>query len=64
VSEDRLGPEVHAPSLWKIPGQTSVGQHDQFRADCLLFEACAIQPILANAPVASGGRQSGARERR
>jgi hypothetical protein len=55
VSEDRLGPEVHAPSLWKIPGQTSAGQHDQLGADCLLFEAWAIKPILANAPVASGG---------
>jgi hypothetical protein len=60
VSEDRLGPEVHAPSLWKIPGQTSVGQHDQSGTDCLLFEPWAIQPSLANAPVAAlavvGGR--------
>jgi hypothetical protein len=52
---DRLGPEVHAPSPWKIPGQTSVGPHDRFGADCLLFEARSIQPILANAPAPSGG---------
>jgi hypothetical protein len=39
------------PPLWN--GQTSVGQHDRFGADCLLFEARAIQPILANATLAS-----------
>jgi hypothetical protein len=32
VSEDRLGPEVHAPSLWKIPGQTLIARPDNASA--------------------------------
>ena len=56
MSEDRLGPEVHAPLLWKIAGQTSFGRHDQLGADRLLYEAPATQTILTNAPVVSGGR--------
>jgi hypothetical protein len=29
VSEDRLGPEVHAPSRWKVPGQTLIERPDR-----------------------------------
>jgi hypothetical protein len=64
VSEDRLSTLLHAPSSWIVPGQSYVVSPNQFGAECLLCEAQAIQPILANAPVASDGRQPGARERR